>query len=88
MNQSFLFSIEDVAKKTGNPLIATRPKMFAFLRQYGIIKDLLPQPEFVCKGYFTVEFRHISKANKTVPVIRVSKKGMTFIQKFAKLIYE
>ncbi len=86
----FPFSIEDVAKSIDIPFLNTRPKMFTFLRKYGIIQDKLPLAELVCKGLFTVEFRSINRGpfNKTVSVIRVSKKGVTFIQKLAKLIYE
>lgn len=88
MTTLFPFSIEDVAKNIGMPFIDTRPKMFAFLRSYSIIQDQLPKPELVSKGLFTVEHRFLKQANKTVPVIRVSKQGMTFIKELAKLVYK
>jgi hypothetical protein len=70
------------------PFIDTRPKMFAFLRNYSIIQGKLPKPELVSKGLFTVEHRLIKPVNKTVPVIRVSKRGERFIKDLAKLVYK
>ena len=85
-----IYSINDIVSLVGNPHLNSEKKMFSFLRKYGILSDMTPQAELIARNFFTIEFRHIKNGNfsKTVQVVRVSPKGVKFIIKFAKLIFE
>lgn len=88
--QKFIYSVADVAAMIENPLLNTKPKMFRFLRKYGILNEMIPQAELIAQGYFTIEYRMIrmgSYGSKTCEVVRISKQGVDFIKKLAKLIY-
>jgi len=86
----YIYSIGDIVSLVNHPQLNTRNKMFSFLRKYGMLNNMLPLPELISKGYFTIEFHHIKNGNfsKTVQVVRVSPKGVKFLIKFAKLIFE
>jgi hypothetical protein len=86
---SFVYSVKDAAQTINHPLTNTQPKMFNFLRRYGILDDMMPKPELIVQGYFTMEFRLVKNGSfmKTVPLVRISQKGITFIQRLIKLIY-
>ena len=67
----------------------SRPKLFEFLRRYGIIVGSYPAPEFIIMGYFTVanhNVRHDGQILKTVPQIFVTEAGIKFIKNLHKLI--
>lgn len=86
---SFVYSVKDAAQMIDHPLANTQLKMFRFLRSYGILDEMKPKPELIVQGYFTMEFRLVKNENfsKTVPLVRISQKGITFIKKLIKLIY-
>ena len=86
---SFVYSVKDAAQMIEHPLTNTQPKMFRFLRSYGILDGMMPKPELIVQGYFTMEFSMVKNGSfsKTVPLVRISQKGITFIQKLIKLVY-
>lgn len=86
---SFVYSVKDAAQTINHPLTNTQPKMFNFLRSYGILDGMMPNPILIARGFFTIEFRLVKLGSsvKTVPVVRISQKGISFIREYIKLIY-
>lgn len=86
---SFVYLVRDAARIINHPLTNTQPKMFNFLRRYGILDDEMPKPELIAQGYFTMEFRSVKNGSftKTARVVKISQKGIAFIQRLIKLIY-
>ena len=86
---SFVYSVKDAAEIINHPLANTQLKMFKFLRRYGVLDDMMPKPEQIVQERFTMEFRLVKKGNftKTVSVVKISQKGISFIQKLIKLVY-
>jgi hypothetical protein len=85
----FSYTMSDAAGSMINPLINTRPKLFQFLRRFGIIEGMNPRPELIAQDYFTIIDYKLPKANggRMVRKILVSQKGVDFIKKLSKLIY-
>jgi len=77
---SCTYSMEEVSKIVG---FKNRSMLFRFLRRYSIIKQNKPASEFLITGYFTVlDYGIRSKEGKVfkyTPVIRVTGKGIHFI---------
>jgi len=88
MNTHF-YSVEDAVKEINNPFLNTRPKMFKFLRKFGMIVGHLPLVELIEKGFFIVESFTLKRGcfSKDVTVIRITEKGIALIRNFAKLIF-
>ncbi|MCF2501696.1 phage antirepressor KilAC domain-containing protein [Dyadobacter chenhuakuii] len=87
---TFNYSVADLAAMTNNPFLNGRMKMFKFLRKYGVLDGMTPQPELIAKGYFTIISVAIPMGpgrSKICQVVRISEPGKKFIQKLAKLIY-
>jgi hypothetical protein len=85
----FDYTMGGVAGSMTNPLINTRPKLFQFLRKFGIIEGMNPRPELIVQDYFTIIDYKLPKANggRMVRKIMVSQSGVDFIKKLSKLIY-
>lgn len=90
MKKTDFFSIMNAVGISGIPQINTYNTLLTFLEQYGIFYNGVPKVEFVCKGYFTVEFIDVSSDNlfRTVEIINVSRTGLRFIEQLAKVIYQ
>lgn len=86
---NFSYTMADAATMLTNPLINSRPKLFRFLREFGIIDGMNPRPELIVQGYFTVIDYRLPSGNggKMARKVLVSRKGIAFINKLAKLIY-
>lgn len=67
-----------------------RNSLFKFLRRYNIIVGSYPAREFIIMDYFgTIDYPIKNKKGETfkkVPVIRVTQKGMKFIEKLHNLL--
>lgn len=66
----------------------SRPKLFKFLRRYGIIDGTKPRQEFVLMGYLNYRLMTVQngKFRKVVFVSFLSGKGIKWLKKVMRLL--
>ena len=82
-NENCIYTMQQAAEKLG----ISRPKLFKFLKRYGIIVDGRPRKECELMGYFVCSTVSISNSTfqKNVNVIYVRSKGIIWIKRVMNL---
>lgn len=81
------YSMAEVADLLG---FKNNRKLYQFLRRYNIVQGSEPVREFLIVGYFEQHFKEIKnkeeKTFKLAPLIRVTPKGVLFINELYQLL--
>ena len=79
-----LYSTSAVAKMLSHPLVNGNKKLRKFLKECGVIVDEHIGAEYCDKGYFRVFYSVRAYGKLIVPSIKVTQKGIKFIENLVK----